>query len=287
MAVIRIGTENGKVFTYFEHTGRVGVYLDNDSLIDVAKTPDRASRFLAVANSKATLMFSVMNAIDLAGPTGATAETVRDFLNGVGANWVPLRLRPWDVITRERGGMGPSAVFSEEFFTGYLQDRMYELSPGGGALIDMSADSFFQLGSVVDWIQERRDSTIAQHDVLKHEVGRYVADLRARAGQAGASVDTLIPQPGFHASRPMSYVWPAFGRVLAQQAKSHTWMPNDAGDLLHASVALASSSLILLDKHWKPRAQEVADGMLPGFVRVFYREELDLFLDVLESAVVE
>ena len=48
----------------------VGVYLDNDSLIEIARgDPDRRRRFVMAVREKGSLIFSLVNAVDLSGPT--------------------------------------------------------------------------------------------------------------------------------------------------------------------------------------------------------------------------
>jgi len=46
------------------------IYLDQDSLTDIARTPARRERFLNIWKRKGELMLSFANAIDLAGPQG-------------------------------------------------------------------------------------------------------------------------------------------------------------------------------------------------------------------------
>jgi hypothetical protein len=49
----------------------MALYLDNFALINLAKhDPIRRKRFLDVVHSGADLLFSVSNAVDLAGPQG-------------------------------------------------------------------------------------------------------------------------------------------------------------------------------------------------------------------------
>ena len=39
----------------------------------------------------------------------------------------------------------------------YFEERTYDLTLEGREVLDLSADSFFRLGSVLDWVQEHRD----------------------------------------------------------------------------------------------------------------------------------
>lgn len=76
----------------------------------------------------------------------------------------------------------------------------------------------------------------------------------------------------------------ALERQVVSEAKSYTWMPNDGIDFMHASVASACADLLLLDKQWKRRVLVVAPPR--AYQWVFYRHELDLFLDVFEHCIV-
>lgn len=151
--MIRVTTENGNGVVVAETEG-YGIYLDNDSLIDLAKgNAMRQKRFVAALQAKATLLFSWANAIEVAGPT-YSAGTVREFLDSIGPHWVPLELNPWKVAKREAAGLGNQAVVSTSLMQAYFQERAHDLSQGNRVL-DLSAETFFSLGTVVNWVQEK------------------------------------------------------------------------------------------------------------------------------------
>ena len=92
--MIEVTSEGGTPVVVAETKG-YGIYLDNDSLIDLAKgSAQRQSRFVDALRSKATLLFSWANAIEVSGPQYASADAVRAFLNSIGPHWVPLELSP-------------------------------------------------------------------------------------------------------------------------------------------------------------------------------------------------
>ena len=77
-----------EVFAVEAHLDRrPTVYVDNDSLIEIAR--HHRQRFLDCLVRCGTLLFSMMNAVDLAGPQGDSADFVRALLDDVGVNWVP------------------------------------------------------------------------------------------------------------------------------------------------------------------------------------------------------
>src|SRR5262245_49955455 len=109
------------------------VYLDNDSLIGLAKRCEsRRRRFVGALRAKATFLFSWVNAVEIAGPQGDSADAVREFLDSMGPHWVPLESNPWKVEEREKSRGATGAAVSERFMDAYFKERSGELLPGGG-----------------------------------------------------------------------------------------------------------------------------------------------------------
>jgi hypothetical protein len=59
------------------------IYLDQDSLSDLARTRTRQARFLEIWKNKGELLFSFTNAVDLSRPQGDMADYIRDFLEAL------------------------------------------------------------------------------------------------------------------------------------------------------------------------------------------------------------
>jgi len=141
--VIRLTTKDGKPICVAESKGYC-VYLDNDSLIELAKgSSTRRRRFVDALQRGGTLLFSWTNAVELSGPEGHSASAVRAFLECVGPNWIPLELNPWKVVKREAAGLAAQAPVSETFMEAYFQERAYDLSPEGSKVLDPSPEHFF------------------------------------------------------------------------------------------------------------------------------------------------
>jgi hypothetical protein len=71
---------------------RVAVYLDNWAIIALAK--DRTGlreAFLRATEDGADVLFSVTNASEIVGPTGASQDAVREFFTAIGPHWIPNR----------------------------------------------------------------------------------------------------------------------------------------------------------------------------------------------------
>lgn len=102
--MIRFTSESGRPVCEAFATGRYSVYLDNDSLITLAKTPnpEMRERFVAAIKNGGNLLFSLANAVEISGPQENSAEAVRSFLDSIGPHWVPLELNPMTERSGER-----------------------------------------------------------------------------------------------------------------------------------------------------------------------------------------
>ena len=140
--MIRFTTDDGQVSGVAELGDRVGVYLDNDVVSELARPGDLRDRFVLALRRRGTLLFSFANAMEV-----SISNNVRSFLDDLGPEWIPMALSPWDVVRREQASAGPSAPVSERFVTSFFQERAAQLSPNGSRLLDLSAETFFRLSA--------------------------------------------------------------------------------------------------------------------------------------------
>ena len=160
--MIRLTSRNGEPVCVAESKGYC-IYLDNDSLIELAKGPTtRRRRFVDALLRGGTLLFSWTNAVEVTGPQGHSASAVRAFLDSVGPHWIPLELNPWKVIAREGAGLTAQAPVSEQFMEAYFQERSYDLSPEGSEVLDLSPETFFSL---------RRGAGLGAGEPREHSTG--------------------------------------------------------------------------------------------------------------------
>ncbi len=283
VAMIRSTIQSGKLVCD-AWVGGYGVYLDNDSLIDLAKgSASRQQGFVNALRRGGTLLFSWTNSIEVAGPQGASSAAVRDLLDSVGPHWVPLELNPWDSVDKEKAGLTSQAPVSDSFMKAYFQERAYELSPEGTNVLDLSAEVFFRLGAVVDWVQENRDSIERDKARIAHAFREQLAQLRADYENDQTSLDRQIPPIPFDERWPATFVCFHLQRLLVKEAKAYRFEDNDSLDFCHSVLAAAYGSLITLDRQWKRRVE-----MLPKpnrLTRVYYRPELDQLVGLLQSLV--
>lgn len=277
--MIRFTTENGEVVVVAETEG-YGIYLDNDSLMDLAKgNATRQKRFVTALQAKATLLFSLANVIEVAGPT-YSARTVRDFLNSIGPHWVPLELNPWKVAKREAAGLGNQAVVSPSFMQWYHERRADDLSQGNRVL-DLSHETFFRLGTVVNWMQECRDEILADATQIDDEVRRTITTFRSQYEKDAIWLDQILPPRQFDERAPATFVLVHLQRLLIKEAKAYQFKKGDGLDLCHAVVAAAYGSLITLDKQWRRRVQALPEA--EKLARTYYRPEIDKLIATMES----
>jgi len=280
--MMRFTIEDGKPVCIAELKGRFGVYLDNDSLIDLAKgSGTRRQRFVDALKTRGTLLFSLTNAAEVAGPQGVSASAVRAFLNSIGPCWVPLELNPWSVVQREQAGLADRAPLSDHFIKAYFQQRAYDLSPEGSRVLDLSAESFFRLGAVLDWVQEDRDNIRRDARETDQTLQDKLKQLRADYDKDPAALDGLLPPLPFNEQQRATFVLVHLLRTLVLEAKAFQFKENDALDFCHAVLAVAYGSLATLDKQWKRRVESLPKPN--HLARVYYRPELDELVDLLDS----
>jgi hypothetical protein len=253
--VVIVTTAGDDIFNVETTLRRPGVYLDQDSLADIARTRERRQRFLAVLETKGTLLFSWTNAIDLSGPQGDTVTKIRELLAGIGPNWLPLGMNPWKVARKESGeeAYGGSPCVSQSFLVNY-----YPYIHGG----------VLDLATVVDLVHEDRAVVLNNLNTFKSGVDRMVQGWRAQYIADANCLDHIFP-PIADAARPTASILRGLTRLVTCEARAFTWMPNDGVDFMHAAVAAGYADFVVLDRQWKRRVLEVAPpphlyvGLLP------------------------
>lgn len=265
------------------------VYLDNDSLIDIAKgDADRRKRFVALFQGGADLLFSVTNAIDLSGPQGKSADAVRVFLDELGPNWFPVELDAHMVLTREMNGVvGPEKALSQQFAKDFVKfvTRPAAYPAGSGKVISCGPE-LFSLGSVLDWMQPQRDSLAQGKADLDAALIDRIAGYRRKYEQDPKWLDEQFPElKPFRPDLPVAFVYSNLIRLLVLEAKAYTLKKGDGVDFCHAVIASAFARATTLDKQWKRRMEGLPQPN--DLAKMFYRPQLDLMLRSLEAAVVQ
>ena len=247
------------------------IYLDSDSLFELAHNAHLNARFGHVFRTRGTLMLSWTNALEIGLRTGKGAHQVKALLNLVGRHWCPLQLNVYRAAEAEieQGQSSHHPAISRTFIDAFVRNA---LASPGPVVID---DTFFALGRIVDFIDDDEAS--------REDVRRFKSDLlphfeRLRLQSHGRD-------PGV---RPRWNPLRRIGSTLAQalwvvrtEARSHRWTENDSLDFMHAVMALATCQIVLLDRQWARRAALFDLGSRPP--RVFYRRQLPEVLDAIEA----
>ena len=97
------------------------------------------------------------------------------------------------------------------------------------------------------------------------------------------SFDRVLPALPNDPARPAAYLLRDLERLVTRQL-GFQWTINDGTDFMHASVAAPCADFLLLDRQWKRRVLEVAPPK--AYPWVFYRNEIDAFLDAFERCVI-
>lgn len=163
----------------------------------------------------------------------------------------------------------------------YFEQRMGNLSEESSAVLDLSSESFFRLGAILDWVHENRDEVRAYSALIDEALQQQLKELQADYDKDKTSPDRCLPACQFDEHRPATFVLIHLQRLLVHEAKAYSFKPNDGFDFCHAVMAAAYGSLIALDKQWKGRVERLpASAQL---ARAYYREELDQLVDTLEK----
>ncbi len=282
--MIRFTTDNGVISCVAEIKNRYGIYLDNFALKDLAKGPDsRRNRFIKALHFKGTLLFSEANALEIAGPQGASAIAIRSFLDSIEHYWVPLRMDAWEVVKREEAGLSPGAPVSEQFIRGFFQERTADLSLSDRTLLDLSAKNFFKLSAVLDWVQKERDFYSAFGPNMDSHLKELLKLCRAEYDKNQAYLDLRWPAVAFDDLKPATFVMNHLMRLLIREAKAFQFKKHDGLDFCHTVVASAYGSLVTLDSNWKRRIESLPKPN--NLAKIYYSPELDQLVNELEALV--
>jgi hypothetical protein len=129
----------------------------------------------------------------------------------------------------------------------------------------------------------RQDNGAKAHagqDQIKVTVRRFIDEVKQGHSKDPNWLEEKYPALPFDPQRPAVFVLGELVRALASE-HGFTFTPNDGMDLFHATVPVAYSDLVLLDKSWTQRVRAIA---MPGRqLYAFSEPELDQFLDVFEQ----
>jgi len=273
---------NGQL-TFESSVRGIAIYLDTFALKCLAKGDvSLRRRFVGAVNSGADLLFSITNAVEISGLTGASSESVKSFLNELGPNWYPIEMELDEVRKREQRGLPPGACCLDgDVLRAFFSNRTCDDTPGSGRVIDLSPD-FFQLGAFIDWLAPQRDHFLEQRRQFDGILKDMILKLRAKRKQNPGWLDQALPQPQFSPLAAATFAY--FGLLRGLICDSGRQVKDgDAMDFHHAVMACAFANFAALDKHWKGR---IAHLPKPNRTpRIYYEPELASMVADIESGL--
>jgi hypothetical protein len=263
---------------------KLGVYLDNYALIDIAKGPPALrQRVIDAFHHGADLMFSPTSAAEILGPQcSSSIDAIRSFLDDIGPHWFPLEgFEVSRVIALEGAGARPGEACLSEWFL-RLFSAAHSLHLHGEQRLGFVGPEFFRLGFILDWLRPHRDDILRRLGDGEKQVQTTLRQFRQAYEQNRRGFDLVLPPPKLDPSRPATYLWAGLLRTLVLEAKASPFKKGDAADFFHAIMGSAYAHYALLDKHWKRRVVSLRGSA--SMARIYYRPELEAFVDDLEAA---
>lgn len=262
---------------------RLAVYLDNWAIVALAKdSGPLRDRFLKTLTDGVDILFSVTNAAEIVGPTGASQEAVRGFLEAIGPYWIPIEGPDVvGVMAREAEGKGPESCIAHDMLHKFFAGRSIQLH--GEQRLEIVGPEFFNLAFFLDWL-------VPQRDEIRQTMGKFDSVLREKLRELRKAYErnktrfgSVMPRPTFDAAAPATFCWNGLVRLLVLEGKAYQWKRGDSGDFCHALLAASYARFATLDKNWKRRVE-----LLPtpnALALIYYEPELDRFVADVESAV--
>lgn len=100
----------------------------------------------------------------------------------------------------------------------FFQDRKAELSKAT-SILDMSAATFFRLGSVIDWMGPHGAKMIENAAALDQAIIQVVDKLRVEYESDPTRLDSRLPPIAFNPQQPATFAWNHLVRALVINAK--------------------------------------------------------------------
>ncbi len=234
------------------------VYLDHWAVREISKDPARRDHFLETFRDRGTLMFSILNILEMGRNSRESYRKIRDLLDGVGPFWLLSDLDPETVQRRLAAGFIAPAAFLAPV---QLLAHIFGTAPEGA----------FRLGTAVDRLQDQAFRDAVEGMLTRPSLVHLLKHNRQRHRRR----ERMIPNP--HPPRTPMWIEVELVRFLVKDGKTIT--NNDAIDIMHAAVPLCFAPIVLLDTAWTNFARKLK---LPD-TQVFAQPELDAALEAIRT----
>jgi hypothetical protein len=237
------------------------VYLDHWAIREISSDPAHRAHFLETFRSRGTLMFSLMNVLEMASNTGESYVRMRDLLDGVEPYWLLSDPDPGTAYERELRGSLPPETF-------HAPINIF------GAIYKSFPEGTLRLGSALESLQDERFRQRARGLLAREEPSqlfRNVVRSVVRYELGGITI------PSGHPRGSPLWITENLTRLLVESGK--TINENDTVDLFHAAVPLRYAVVVLLDGAWADFARKLKiDG-----VQIFAKPQLDEALATIRT----
>ena len=213
------------------------IYLDHCAIRGISSDPAKREHLRKTFEKRGTLMFSVVNMLEMARNSGPSYERIRDMLDDLGPYWLPSDPDPATVLAREmQGDIAPQSFFVPLEIFGHI----FRAMPPGTV----------SLGTALEKIHDA-DFRERAPDVL----GKRPDFLRTLRAQRDLHLAGAKPLPITHPEHSLPWIELSLARLLVTDGKKIK--ENDATDLLHAVVPLRYAIVLVFDKAWASFAKRL------------------------------
>jgi hypothetical protein len=239
------------------------------------KTLRARARFLAALKTKGTVLFPLMNVVEIASDQEpARAAEIRQFLAEMGPYWMPVTIDPLRILDAEETGQRPADGFAPCVSSAFLTDEIFMARAEVSATLahvvdptrgqpgdDLRTGTELDTGRLQGNIQEWRDERTKEKATIEKDLNKK------------------YPKKKFDAAKPMRFIYHGLARLTITEG--FTLDDNHMRDLYHLCCAVRSADMVTLDGHWAEQVKKLK--VPPDFVKVYTEETLDQLLDDFEK----
>ena len=212
------------------------VYLDHWALRRLGENTSERSHFLRTFEKQGTVMFSLMNALEMMLNTGRSYDQLTSFLDDIGPHWLLTEVDPETCQRAEDQGLSqPNCFLTDQRLTAILFNNM----PAGT----------IKLGTALKAVQGDEFRAMADRSSATAALVRVAQQSRAD-WKAGRKMPTLVIPKG-----SPRWVELTLLRFFIKDGK--TIEENDMTDFLHACVPFVYAHIVMLDGAWANFARKL------------------------------
>jgi hypothetical protein len=205
------------------------VYLDHCAIRGISSDPVKRAHLRQTFEARGTLMFSVMNMVEMAQNSGDSYANICGLLDELGPHCIPADLDAATVEERQQRGVPPPGAFL------VIPEML-------GPLVRAMPPGQVKFGTALQALQDadyrERAPGLLRHPEMLRDLELYRA--RARRGEKMLP----LPKPKY------SLRWIEISLIRRLLKDSKNISDNDINDVFHAVVPLGYARVVVLDSAW-------------------------------------